>query len=59
MNRKVLRIIIAVIWFAVAILSYTRNEIPFTIIGAILGIIFLVFALKLMKQITLIRLIKL
>lgn len=46
MNRKVLRIIIAVIWFAVAILSYTRNEIPFTIIGAILGIIFLVFAFK-------------
>ena len=46
MNRKVLRIILAVIWFVVAILSYTRNEIPFTIIGAILGIIFLVFAFK-------------
>ncbi|WP_394022556.1 hypothetical protein ACF3NF_05740 [Anaerococcus martiniensis] len=46
MNRKVLRIILAVIWFAVAILSYTRNEIPFAIIGAILGIIFLVFAFK-------------
>ena len=46
MNTKVLRIIIAVIWFVVAILSYTRNEIPFTIISAIVGIVFLVFAFK-------------
>lgn len=46
MNRKVLRIIIAVIWFAVAILSYTRNEMPYTIISAIVGLLFLVFAFK-------------
>lgn len=46
MNTKVLRIIIAVIWFAVAILSYTRNEIPYTIISAIVGLLFLVFAFK-------------
>ncbi|MFO3665670.1 hypothetical protein ACCQ41_05370 [Anaerococcus sp. ENR0831] len=46
MNRKVLRIIIAVIWFAVAILSYTRNEIPYTIISAVVGVLFLVFAFK-------------
>ncbi len=46
MNNKVLRIIIALIWFAVAILSYTRNEIPFTVISAILGILFLVFAFR-------------
>lgn len=46
MNTKVLRIIIAVIWFAVAILSYTRNEMPYTIISAIVGLLFLVFAFK-------------
>ncbi len=46
MNRKVLRIILAVIWFVVAILSYTRNEMSFTIISAILGVLFLVFAFK-------------
>ncbi|MFO3715297.1 hypothetical protein [Anaerococcus cruorum] len=46
MNTKVLRIIIAVIWFVVAILSYTRNEIPYTIISAVVGIVFLVFAFK-------------
>jgi len=45
-NRKVLRIILAVIWFVVAILSYTRNEMSFTIISAILGVLFLVFAFK-------------
>ncbi|WP_394010552.1 hypothetical protein [Anaerococcus cruorum] len=46
MNTKVLRIILAVIWFVVAILSYTRNEIPYTIISAVVGIVFLVFAFK-------------
>ena len=46
MNTKVLRSIIAVIWFAVAILSYTRNEMPYTIISAIVGLLFLVFAFK-------------
>lgn len=46
MNRKVLRIIIGLIWIVVAILSYSRNEIPFTIISAIVGIVFLVFAFK-------------
>ncbi len=46
MNTKVLRIILAVIWFVVAILSYTRNEIPYTIISAIVGLLFLVFAFK-------------
>lgn len=46
MNRKVLRIILAVIWFVVAILSYTRNEMSFTIISTILGVLFLVFVFK-------------
>jgi len=45
-NRKVLRIILAVIWFVVAILSYTRNEMSFTIISTILGVLFLVFVFK-------------
>ena len=46
MNTKVLRIILAVIWFVVAILSYKRNEMAFAIISAVLAVLFLVFAFK-------------
>lgn len=46
MNRKVLRIILAVIWFVAAVFSYKRNEMPHTIISAIVGILLLVFAFK-------------
>ncbi|MFO3717074.1 hypothetical protein AB9Q04_01765 [Anaerococcus sp. ENR1011] len=46
MNRKVLRIILAIIWFVVAILSYKRNEMVFAILSAVLAVVFLVFAFK-------------
>ena len=46
MNRKVLRIILAIIWFVVAVLSYKRNEMVFAILSAVLAVVFLVFAFK-------------
>lgn len=41
MGRKIFRIVLAIIWFVVAYLCYTRNDIAFTVISAVLGLAFL------------------
>ena len=46
MDSKMLRIIVGIIWIVVAIISYTRNDMTFAIISAILAILFFVFAFK-------------
>lgn len=46
MNKKILRIIVGLIWLLVAVFSYRRGNNIATIVLALLGLVFIVMGLK-------------
>lgn len=46
MNKKILRIIVGLIWILVAVFSYRRGNNIATIVLALLGLVFIVMGLK-------------
>lgn len=46
MNKKILRIIVGLIWILVAVFSYRRGNNIATIILALLGLVFIVMGFK-------------
>ena len=46
MNKKILRIIVGLIWLLVAVFSYRRGNNIATIVLALLGLVFIVMGFK-------------
>lgn len=46
MNKKILRIIVGLIWLLVAVFSYRRGNNIATIVLALLGLVFILMGLK-------------
>ena len=46
MNRKKFRFIIAGIWIIVAIREFSRNQIPCALLAIIVGLLFILMAVK-------------
>ncbi|BFL72924.1 MULTISPECIES: hypothetical protein [Anaerococcus] len=46
MDRKNLRLIIGGIWIIVAIIEFSRNQIPFALLAIIVGLLFILMGVK-------------
>lgn len=46
MERKNIRLVIGGIWIIVGILEFTRNKIPFALLGIVVGLLFILMGVK-------------